>query len=541
MNTLGDFRSRPALRNGLLIFLAFVMLGLTLVEGIRIGADKVLPGPMQRHRDAIAIALTYVQYGKWLGYASYKKINQTLNDNGLNIQDDEVKPLGYKNYFDVMRHPEALDRAITAAASLKDVDSDGLYYLDANEKGMAIYYIISFLIFGEHVAGFFYLYVLLLAISVGIYALTFRRSTVPLLFLVAALTTHFVVVLLCQGLEGDVSVIHGSRFVSSLSILGMFQLMFLSQCRERPGLMVVLGTSLQVLILVLLLNARTTAVWEAITVIVYVGGWATLGLVRRWRAEKRPALWPAATLIAGLLLLQFHHMTGLDPHYLSKDGTSGHVLWHSVATALHDNPRRTERFGIPADIPVWDDRVSYDLFEKEIAARGLPLSAFLLGAGEWKLHASAPEWDYNWARYDLVMRDIVLRQIAADPLYAIESFFFYQPLSALSAILGLLSDAARMVAIIPALLLLAVAIVVAGKGSLASSLKFWSPLATAVFISMLPAMLSAVHPIRVIDLAMMALLALLWAICRAALRRLVPAPVPQDRGSRRSGITAPPA
>ena len=56
-------------RVSILIGLIALVIAATLIEGMKAGADKVLPGPMRRHRDEIAIALTLVQYGKWLGYA----------------------------------------------------------------------------------------------------------------------------------------------------------------------------------------------------------------------------------------------------------------------------------------------------------------------------------------------------------------------------------------------------------------------------------------------------------------------------------------
>ena len=508
-------------RNGLLILLAVLMLIMTLIEGMKVGADKVLPGPMTRHRDAISIALTYVQYGKWLGYASYVKINQTLNDSGLNLQDPEVKALGYQNYFDVMRHPEVVDRALAAAASIEDVASDGLYYLDGNEKGMAIYYILSFLIFGLHIAGFFYLYVVILSISAGIYALTFWNNTRALLFLVALLAAHLIIVLVCQRLPDDVSVIHGARFISSLTLPAMFQLMFLSQCRQRPSALVLVGTCLQVLLLMLFLNARNTTLWEVIAVLAYIGGCAGFAYLRRLPRTDRPALWPAGTLAVGLLLLQLSHHVGLNPHYLSKDGTSGHVFWHAVTLAINNNPQRTIKFGISPGIPVWDDQVAYDLFDKEIAARGLKRSDFLLpDNSNWKLHTSAPEWDFNWAAYDNVMRDIVLQQIASEPLYVAKSLFLYQPMATLGAVATIARDA-LLIGSLPPLLLLALGVLIAGRKAAAPGMRILPPLAFALPSSLLSAIFVAIHPVRVIDFSLILLIALLWATCRIALRALL--------------------
>jgi hypothetical protein len=72
-------------RSIILIALMFGTLACTLLAGRDIGADARFPGPMVRHRDSAAIAITYLHYDKWLGYASYTKINKRLSDLGLSL------------------------------------------------------------------------------------------------------------------------------------------------------------------------------------------------------------------------------------------------------------------------------------------------------------------------------------------------------------------------------------------------------------------------------------------------------------------------
>ncbi len=506
-------------RNGLLIALAAVLIALTFFEGVRAGADKVLPGPMQRHRDAIAIALTLLQYGKWFGYASYKSVNLALDANGLSLQPAEVRPLGLGGYIETMRRPDILDHAIAVASSLKDPAGRGLYFLDANEKGMAIYYIISFVIFGRNVAGFFYTYILLLSVSAAIFAATFRRRTDALMFLTAVLGAQYVAVLACQDLAGNVGAIHSSRFLSVLTIPGMFQLMLLSRERRPLRTWVALGAAVQVLLMVLVLNARTTEAWEFIAVFALAGALAACHLLRRKRAIAWPAVWPSGLLVAGLLVFQVHQATALNRHYLGAHGTSGHIFWHNVATALHNNPLRTERFGIPSDLSPFDDRISYYLFEREIAARGLPLSDFLLDDGEWKLRTSDPRYDYIWPRYDAVLEDVVLRQIAEHPAYALRSFFVYQPISAARALAALGLEEWRKAPLWP-LLLLALGPLAASRRAGAGHPHLGLPVAIALIFSFLPSCFAAASAFRLIDFMTLLLAASLAAALQAETRLL---------------------
>lgn len=71
-----------AVRLGFFFLIALTLL-YTAVDGFRTGWSGWLPGSMSRHRDAVAVAITAVAYGKWQGYASYHSVNRTLRESGL--------------------------------------------------------------------------------------------------------------------------------------------------------------------------------------------------------------------------------------------------------------------------------------------------------------------------------------------------------------------------------------------------------------------------------------------------------------------------
>ena len=113
---------------------------------------------------------------------------------------------------------------------------------------------------------------LLFTVSVAIFAATFIRRRAVLLFLLAVVSAHYLIVLMCQDLPLDVGAVHGSRFISVMTVVAMFQLMLLTRFRAPPRLPVVLGTAVQVLLIMLMLNARETGLWEIIAVLAFVGG-----------------------------------------------------------------------------------------------------------------------------------------------------------------------------------------------------------------------------------------------------------------------------
>jgi hypothetical protein len=140
-------------------------------------------------------------------------------------------------------------------------------------------------------------------------------------------------------------------------------------------------------------------------------------------------MWPLAILMCGLLLLPAHNRLMLNSKFRDGEVQAGHVFWHNLLSALHNNPERIVRHGIPADIDPTDDRLGYFLFNREIAKRGLDRSQFINDDPDWIYRTSEPSLNFRWDKYDGILRSVFLRTAAADPWYAIKSFVFFQPLS----------------------------------------------------------------------------------------------------------------
>ena len=73
----GSLGRKSAARACLCALILCVLLS-TALEGVHSGWYRWLPGSMSRHRDSVAVAITTVAYGKWQGYASYRKVNRVL-------------------------------------------------------------------------------------------------------------------------------------------------------------------------------------------------------------------------------------------------------------------------------------------------------------------------------------------------------------------------------------------------------------------------------------------------------------------------------
>ena len=206
------------MRNLILAVLVLITTSLSWFIGVNIGADETLPGPMNRHRDSIATAISFIAYGEWNGGASLKNVVTSLNNSGLSIDPNNVAKWGYKNYSEIMRSPEALNRIFESAMNLNDPYSGGLYYQN-DEKGMSYFYIFAFMIFGVKIASLFKAYFLIFAISVLFFTVAYIKNVKILLFLLTILSAHTVLIEICQLLEPDINAIHSGRFMPSLGLI----------------------------------------------------------------------------------------------------------------------------------------------------------------------------------------------------------------------------------------------------------------------------------------------------------------------------------
>lgn len=493
--------------NALTRLALFALIALTLfytaIDGARSGWAGWLPGSMSRHRDAVAVAITAVAHGKWQGYASYQSVNRVLREHGLSVQDEDLSRVGVKHYFDVMADTARLNAALKAASTIKNPAAEGMYY-SQDEKGMAAFYTASFAIFGISSSSWYWLYIAIYSISVLTACIAFRHRADILFFFLAVVCVHALVAHMLPTIpRQDINIVHGNRFLGIMASVAMFHLMFLIFEHVKPTIGQILLAITQIGIIVLTIIARTSAAWLVIAVTLFWAGWWLAWLFRRNSLnsqEPRPAFWPMAVVALGLVGLFAHQQFIPDSAFRDGRAYGGHVFWHNLVTALHNNPQRTERFGIPAEYPAYDDQVAYFVFDREIARRGEDRSKYLVGNSDWNYRTSSPNLDFRWAAYDKVLHDVFLRTIASDPGYAIYSFMIQQPGSIFGIALG--RDFLGSRALLAKILVLAMALgLILCLFNIKPRLKLYvSMLLAASAGSVLPALSAAAAELRTVEI-----------------------------------------
>src|SRR5258705_5915971 len=60
---IGESAAVSFLRSALLVLCAVVLCVLTVWEGVRVGADRTMPGALARHKNAFAVAISCLAHG----------------------------------------------------------------------------------------------------------------------------------------------------------------------------------------------------------------------------------------------------------------------------------------------------------------------------------------------------------------------------------------------------------------------------------------------------------------------------------------------
>jgi hypothetical protein len=507
-----------------LVTLIAAMVLVTLYDGIARGLHTILPGGMSRSRDSMAVAISFVRYGLWDGYASYRLVNKAMRDNGLSVHRDELAQIGVDFYFDVMLDPALLRRALDAATSLPDPAADGMFYMQ-DEKGLAVLYLLAFSLFGVAPESLFFLYMLLLSVALALAVLTFwARFEVLLFFLVYACMHYATMLILPEMPRQDINVIQGSRYLGILASVPMFHVMFLLLYRIRPTLLTVSAALGQVLVLVLMVNARTSVYWTLLaigllSVIVLLhllvnARWQSLRRTRAKATGRRWQLvWPLALVVLGVSGLWFHQQYGLNAYFRTPEGQQGRVFWHNVTTALANHPDRSAYLGIPSDTLAYDDQVGYYLFDREIERRGARREEYVVADRDWGYRTTEPRLDFRWGAYDLILRDVVVRIARTEPLFVAESLLVHQPASAARLIVspGLLRW--EYILATPILAALLLGSVLAAIGSLAAIWRLALAWGVGFTMALGPLIVAAVVELRVVEVFFLTLFGGALAVC----------------------------
>jgi hypothetical protein len=298
----------------------------------------------------------------------------------------------------------------------------------AAELGLVDYFKLAFRLFGFRVESAFYLYFLILGVSLVAFILGHWRSpitlTIPILFLAAGnivLGSNFFDSINSQNVTNP-------RFLSTLGILPGIHILMLMLDRHRASLPQVLLACVQALIFEFALSIRASLAWlmlfvATIAVIQIAVAFARLttngSSVRRSIAGVRDELaatrlWPALVLLIGVWSYQTAITASMHPSYELDDFLPSHLRYHNAFIGLSYNPR-------------WAENFQQDYYRANSDQLG-----FLAGAMYLMDNYDVPESYYQSPLYggpkmqldDRVVRKAYLQFIRRNPWFVIQAHYW---------------------------------------------------------------------------------------------------------------------
>ena len=354
---------RDILRACVAMALAALLIGLTMSDAMRRGMHhRVMISSGEQ--TAIAIALSETVYKLKLGYVGHTSVLNAIQTHWNKGADGWSNlPQLIKNFGD----REVLNAGIQAAANLGPQLSG--YFTDGSlitaiydDLGEVDFYKISFRIFGMKIESAFYLYFLLLGVSSIVFIVTFRRNVYALCVLLCTLFGFYQELNLAVFDLVASPTYFGMRHSSTLGVVPMWYLTFLLVFPRKASQTLVVGTVLQVAILILAWRIRASVTWvflflSFLAVVLTLarsrtaglnGVWSWLYPIRSWSAWARtwPMLlkdalrWPVMLLLCGMLGNAIYNQQSRHLIYSTDDVIPYHGLWWAGVNALYfDKPQ----------------------------------------------------------------------------------------------------------------------------------------------------------------------------------------------------------
>lgn len=299
-------------------------------------------------------------------------------------------------------------KAVTVASTVPE-------YFPADEKGTVDFVRFAFAIFGTELPSLLYFYLAILAVSLLLFAIRFRRDPAALLTGVVAVAALTVGVSALPITREVYSVIN-PRGVGSLSFIALVHLAWLVLSKEPIGRRDVPALLFQSATILLVITMRSAETWQVVA-LGAIAGASRLRAVVTERSLGTPAAWlrglapvlPVLVMIGGY---QLYQRAAYPPEYLSTN-VRNKIVWHNVLIGFALHPEIAQPYGLSLnDASVWA-YVRYKAARERIP----DYEDVFFDTGLVK----------GWRRYDELAREAILEIAAKHPRQMLELYAWYKP------------------------------------------------------------------------------------------------------------------
>jgi hypothetical protein len=396
---------RATWRNLTLVAVAFIVLLLIFRQGVDAGMVSGRAEPTERyHLFGVPIVLSHLYYGRPYDYVGYKRLEIPFEASDSRI-----------------------DEWIPKLKSLPDVQSGGLFFILADDKGVVDITLLAFLLYGLKSSSLYYLHCTILAVSSLAFCAAYFRDRQKLALLVFLCLALYATMPAFTMFPSVVSIID-PRVFGILSLVAALHLLLAATDPDPLRPVQLKATIVQVFIMTLVYHTRASTLFQTILialaypVVLYVSMPPDPAARRRAVIARR--LFPLGLLLIAIgALLPVYQRLMYNPGYFGQRATLRHALYHPLLLGLSWNPVLAERYGIGAGDLGTANAVDDYLYR--MGQHRTPESRHWAAMGQNTITTQVP---FNWGDYHRAARDLYLTIWREEPKQAALTYLYYHPL-----------------------------------------------------------------------------------------------------------------
>ena len=388
----------------ILIVMNMVLLAILLLQFYPSSGDRI-----QSHyvtSQAISIAISKINYGLDNGYSGYRNVLDEL----LKIES------GGDTGILISRINIAIDKTL----HLPDVTSAGLHYMP-NLPTWSDFVTMAYFIFGPNAKSIFYLYMMLLTVSILVFIMTFRYDP-RYLYVSLVFIATFIVVINAPAVVAMTRVCH--RFWSYLAIMPALYIAILFIDRHQLTVWKFLGALIQALMLVFIIHVRNVAIYSFVFLFMIIPLFIYIKYYIKSRESnvlkffiKKISAWPLVLLLVCFIAMNMYKQEKLSPDY--SNIKAGYPFWHMIYVSFVAHPDACIKYKNCR----FSDAVAYKFVEEKMG-KTFNYEELYNDLTIGRNPKEAEFIIFFSPIYGRILRDEVIRIIKEDTWFFISSFYY---------------------------------------------------------------------------------------------------------------------
>ena len=297
----------------------------------------------------------------------------------------------------------------------------GYALLGNDDKGIVDFVELAFRVFGLRIESVAIAYYALLLLSSLLFCWRYWNNCMAMVALTSVLFAEFQILpylVFNPQLTSPLAL----RCIPIISVIACLHCA-LHYWRTRATLTDLAAVFLQALLIVFVLNVRSTAIWQPLLLL----GFGLIFALRRWRDRRRNStvdplprfmamIMPSLLMVIALAALNAYRALAFPAEYSAGEQITTRVIWHNIYSGFALHPRLAAEHALRID----------DMSELADVGRALKQQGKL---NLWqRLGGETPNFSkINWAVYDPVVGEVLVELCRKETRDCLETFLIYKP------------------------------------------------------------------------------------------------------------------